>query len=405
MNASNGSGMKILRLELAALVPDVANMRTHSEQNIAAIMSSLKRWGQQKPIVIDAHNVIRCGNGTYTAANKLGWTHIDCVVSELTGAELAAFAVADNRTAEMAGWSEELGPFLSKLKVELPDLDTSGLGFDVLLPSLPPEIGKEVPVVVDDAQEQRAQELLKKWGTSAGQLWTLGRHRLLCDDCTVEANVLRVCNGVVPNLMVTDQPYGDSYDPAWRDNDLNDSNGGRATMRVAEDDKVDWSAAWKLFKGNIAYVWFSAIHCNVVQTALESVGFEIRNQIVWAKTHFAISRGHYHWQHEPCFYAVRSGKTADWRGPRDQTTLWTIEKPYKNESGHSTQKPLECMFRPIRNHDSDYVYDPFVGSGTTILAAEQLGRTCLALDKDPLAIAIALERWNVVTGIKPVLST
>jgi DNA modification methylase len=399
----NTSGEKYIRMALVDVIPDIANMRIHSDANIQAIMASLARWGQQKPIVIDAGNVVRCGNGTLEAAKRLKWTEIECIRSDLTGAELAAFAIADNRTAELAGWSEEIGPFLKSLAGELPDLPLVDLGFVGLEALALPPVADEQPGADDEAPTDKGDELQAKWKCERSQLWACGRHLLLCGDATSEADVKRLLGDKVPNLMVTDPPYGVEYEPEWRDEVLGGEEGGRATRKVAGDERCDWTDAFALFPGNVAYVWHADKHCGSVLKSLQDAGFTLRNQIIWAKTQFVVSRGHYNYMHEPCFYLVRNGKTANWRAGHDQTTLWTIEKPHKSESGHSTQKPLACMFTPMRNHESEYTYDPFCGSGTSILAAEQLGRTCLAMDIDPVACSICLERWLAVTGVQPTL--
>jgi len=191
---------------------------------------------------------------------------------------------------------------------------------------------------------------------------------------------------------VTDPPYGVSYDAIWRaDAGLNARTGPRVGT-VTNDDRADWSEAWALFPGAVAYVWHDAT-AQEVQESLKAKGFETRSQIVWAKTRFAIGRGHYHWQHEPCWYAVRKGKTAAWAGDRSQTTLWAIPLDANVEGGHSTQKPLECMERPIRNHEGD-VYDPFLGSGTTLIAAARQGRRCYGLEISPAYCDVIRRRWT-----------
>jgi len=206
--------------------------------------------------------------------------------------------------------------------------------------------------------------------------------------------------GIRPHLMVTDPPYGVEYDPDWR-NRADRANGkpygARAIGTVSNDDNADWRAAWSLFPGNIAYVWHAGRHASVVQASIEAAGFDIRSQIIWAKTRFAISRGDYHWQHEPCWYAVKG--TGHWTGDRSQTTLWTIDHQ-KSETGHSTQKPVECMRRPIENNSSpgQAVYDPFVGSGTTIIAAEMTGRAAHCIEISPTYCDVAVTRWQNFTG-------
>ena len=228
------------------------------------------------------------------------------------------------------------------------------------------------------------------------RLAPFGTHRLVCGDATDPAAVALALAGARPHLMVTDPPYGVGYDPAWRQKV---GKGGYALGKVLNDGQADWRKAWALFPGDVAYVWHSSLHGSVVEASLAEVGFHTRSQIIWDKGRLIISRGHYHWRHEPCWYAVRKGKTASWAGDRKQTTVWQI--PHRrSETGHGTQKPLLCMQRPIENHSrpGDAVYDPFVGSGTTIIAAELTGRACHALELDPVYVDVAVRRWEAATG-------
>jgi DNA modification methylase len=226
-----------------------------------------------------------------------------------------------------------------------------------------------------------------------GDIWRLGKHRLACGDATDPALVARLLGSTRPRLMATDPPYGVGYDPGWRHKALGRSV--RATGRVLNDDTSDWRAAWKLFPGDVAYVWHSGLHASAVELSLTAADFRVRSQIIWDKGRLIISRGHYHWRHEACWYAVRKLKTANWQGDRKQTTVWQI--PHRrSDTGHGTQKPLECMRRPILNHtlQGDAVYDPFVGSGTTIIAAELTGRRCFAIELNPAYVALAIARWE-----------
>jgi DNA modification methylase len=170
-------------------------------------------------------------------------------------------------------------------------------------------------------------------------------------------------------------------------------------VKVKIDGCVDWLAAWRLFQGDVAYVWHGALHVANMSCQLVECGFELRALIVWAKNNFAVSRGHYHWQHETLWYAVRKGRTAHWSGDRSQTTLWNIDKPMKSETGHSTQKPVECMLRPMVNNSKagEAVFDPFVGSGSTIIAAEMAGRNCLAIEINPAYVDVCIQRWQDFT--------
>jgi len=167
----------------------------------------------------------------------------------------------------------------------------------------------------------------------------------------------------------------------------------RAIGKVSNDDRCDWSEAWVLSPSRVAYVWHAGIKSNVVQDSLEKCDYQLRSQIIWAKNNLVISRGDYHVKHEPCFYAVKKGNKGNWASDRKQTTEWEKDKPQKSETGHSTQKPVECMARPIRNHDGD-VYDPFLGSGTTMVAAHQLNRKCYGMEIDPKYCQVIVDRMK-----------
>lgn len=220
-----------------------------------------------------------------------------------------------------------------------------------------------------------------------GDLWMIGRvHRLLIGDSTKVDHVTRLLNGETPLLMVTDPPYGVNYNQEWRSTNR--------IGKVENDDRADWREAYALAHASIVYCWHTSRHASSVQDGLEAAGFELRAQIIWAKTRLVFSQGHYHWQHEPCWYGVRNGATAQWAGDRTQTTLWTMGIDPDIAGGHSTQKPLECMARPIRNHGAvgDLVYDPFLGSGTTLIAAHREGRRCYGMEIAPRYGDVILQR-------------
>jgi DNA modification methylase len=233
----------------------------------------------------------------------------------------------------------------------------------------------------------------------AGDVWLLGTHRLVCGDCTDAAAVSAALAGIVPHLMVTDPPYGVNYDPGWRGRSGLSDGSTLARGEVLNDNRADWREAWLLFPGDVAYVWHSALHAGTVATSLEAAGFVIRSQIIWDKTRLVISRGDYHWRHEPAWYAVRKGKTGHWAGDRKQTTIWEIPHA-KSETGHGTEKPVACMQRPIENNSSigQAIYDPFCGSGTTIIAAEIIGRVCHGIELSPVYVDVAIKRWQAFTG-------
>ena len=233
------------------------------------------------------------------------------------------------------------------------------------------------------------------------QVWVIGGvHRLLVGDCTDPANVARLMGGERPVLMVTDPPYGVEYDPSWRKKaGINNSHGMMG--KVENDGRVDWKDAYAVSNAQVAYVWHAGRHARHVAENLDDAGYEIVAQIIWAKDRFALSRGDYHWQHEPCWYAVAKGRSHNWQGARNQSTLWEIarlssNKDYSEEDvwGHGTQKPIECMQRPIENNTAqgDLTYDPFLGSGTTLIAAHRTGRRCYGCELAPKYADVILRR-------------
>ena len=314
------------------------------------------------------------------------------IVSGLTEMQRRQLVLADNRIALNAGWD------LKMLSTELKDLsvigaDLAALGFTTqeLARALTPD------PVAGLTNEDEVPELGETAISRMGDIWCAGAHRVACGDFTDATSVAALFAGAAPQLMVTDPPYGVKYDPSWRHRTGANRSARRA--KILNDDQADWSAAWSLFRGSIAYVWHGALHTTTVADSLLKHGFTIRSQIIWAKERLVIGRGDYHWMHEPCWYAVR--KKGNWTGDRKQTTLWTIPSGAQDaKTVHSTQKPAECMRRPILNNSSpgDAVYDPFLGSGTTLIAAETAGRVCLALELEPRYVDVAIRRWQAFTG-------
>ena len=382
---------------LKDLIPDPANRRLHPARNLGMVVDALQDVGAARSIVVDEDNVILAGNGVATAAAQAGITTVRVIDAD--GAELIAvrrsnltpeqkrrLAMYDNRTAELAEWNVEQLRLDHDAGLDLaPYFDTRELH------ALFGGAGKTGRTDPDDAPAVRATTIV------AGDLFTLGPHRLLCGDATRGDTVARLLGDVVPSLMVTDPPYGVEYDPSWRA-DAGVNQNTQKLGKVTNDDRADWREAWALFPGTTAYVYHAGIKTGLVQTSLEAVGFTLRAQIIWAKDRMALSRGDYHWQHEPCWYGVRQGSAGSRTDDRTQTTLWTI--PSRDDAGHThgTQKPVGCMARPMRNHVAPDVYEPFAGSGTSLIAAEQLARRCFALELEPTYVQVAIDRWEAFTG-------
>jgi DNA modification methylase len=364
------------------------------------IVDALKQVGAARSIVIDEDDVILAGNGVIAAAPDAGITKLRVIEADgqeiiavrrrgLTPEQKRQLAIYDNRTAELATWN------VPQLQADLDaGLDLAAffqedeLGALFAPSDVEPTVGRTDP---DDVPAERPTDIQR------GDLFELGRHRLLCGDSTTATDVARLLGDAQPVLMTTDPPYGVGYNATWRVNaGVNHSTKKLGTVR--NDDRVDWSPAWALFPGDVAYVWHAGLHAAEVQASLESARFKVRSQIIWAQERFALSRGDYHWHHEPCWYAVRMDGTGHWGGDRSQSTLWSIPARDDDGHGHSTQKPVECMARAIRNHEAADVYDPFSGSGTTLIACEQYGRRGLAIEIEPRYVQIAIDRWDAFTG-------
>lgn len=388
---------------LARLHPYAKNAKVHGADQVVRIAASMAEFGWTVPCLVAEDGELIAGHGRVLAATQLGLTEAPVIVlGHLTEAQRRAYRIADNKLTELGTWDEALlSAELNELLDE--DFDLSLVGFDdteldQLLSGID-EDGTGPQEGEDDVPETPEDPISRP-----GDLWVLGNHRLLCGDSTVATDVERLLGRVKPLLMVTDPPYGVEYDPAWR------NKAGAATTRrtgkVLNDDRADWREAWALFPGDVAYVWHGALHAATVAESLEASDFAVRSQIIWAKDRLVLSRGDYHWQHEPCWYAVRKTGKGHWAGDRKQTTLWQIaNKDQDADTVHGTQKPVECMRRPILNNSSpgQTIYEPFMGSGTTLIAAETTGRVCLGIELNPAYVDVAVSRWQQFTGQTAVL--
>jgi len=394
-----GQSLAITYRQVTDLIPYARNSRTHTDEQVAQIAGSIREFGWTNPVLIDGEAGIIAGHGRVLAAQRLGLKEVPTIqLDHMTEAQRRAYVIADNKLALNAGWDNDL------LKVELGELQA--LDFDLALIGFNPS---ELEILLapaategltdpDDTPEPPAQPV-----SVLGDVWLLGAHRIVCGDSTTVEAVDKALNGVKPHLMVTDPPYGVEYDADWRNKAKRPDGsaiGASAVGVVINDDKADWSEAWALFPGDVAYVWHAGNLAHTVAQSLISNGLHIRAQIIWNKSSLVIGRGDYHPKHEPCWYAVRKGKPGHYDGGRKQTTVWDINKPQKSETGHSTQKPVECMKRPIENNSSpgQAVYEPFSGSGTTIIAGEMTGRSVHAIELNPAYVDVAVIRWQEFTG-------
>lgn len=393
------------KLELVPIGDLKPHPRNPRKGDTVAIAESIAHNGFYGAVVAQrSTGYVLAGNHRLKAAADNGATHLPTFWLDVDDEHALRILLADNRTNDLAGYDDAALADLLRECVDAGNLEGTGYdqaAVDELLASVGAVSGE-----IDEGPEpqvDRAEELREKWSVEPGQLWQIGRHRLLCGDSTVATDVERLLDGAEPNLMVTDPPYGVDYDPEWRAEAGVNKNRGKMGS-VQNDSRADWREAWALFPGAVAYVWHAGKFSSTVQESIEACGFEARSQIIWAKDRFALSRGNYHWQHEPCWYAVRKGATANWQGDRKQTTLWQIPARDDSGHGHGTQKPVECMARPIRNHctKGEAIYEPFSGSGTTFVAAEQLGVNCYGIEIEPKYVAVILQRMSEM-GLEPEL--
>jgi hypothetical protein len=304
----------LLTIEYRALarLSSPTRMLRKNDPAIARMIASIEQYGFRIPLLISAEGEIVDGDLRLKAARTLGFSELPVIVcADWSPEQVRGFRLLANRSANWAEWdlhavAQELAE-LHTLNFELSLTGFDGDEIDQLLASA------VSPATLDSVPERSATPV-----SIPGDLWLCGPHRVLCGDATEASAVSRLLEASVPLLMITDPPYGVSYDPIWRERA--GLGAQRQTGTVQNDDRIDWSEAFELFPGDVAYVWHAGLHAGKVAHSLETCGFAIRSQIVWFKQHFALSRGHYHWQHEPCWYAVREGKPAHWCGDRKQST-------------------------------------------------------------------------------------
>lgn len=399
------------------LIPYARNARTHSSEQVARIAGSIKEFGFMNPVIISQDGGILAGHGRVLAAKKLNLEKVPCVVeTHLTEAQRRAYILADNKLALDAGWDNDM------LRVELQELkdldfDLGLTGFDdleitnIFGESSESETKERSPLPTSDPEGfDKFEPVVRK-----GEVWHLGEHRLICGSCEDEETVNRLLEEGKPNLMVTDPPYGVKLlhnDKSW---EKLRQMGGHAYAglsrqgQVLNDDRDDWETAYRLFPGNVAYIWHPHLGEMQFVKDIQACGFKILSLIIWNKGHFALSRGNYHWKHEACIYAVREGEKTNWQGARDQCTVWDIKNINNLQEGawgHGSQKPIECMLRPMLNNsaEGDWVYDPFLGSGTTIIAGETCGRRVMGCELSEKYADTIIRRFEMVTGTKCVRS-
>ena len=387
--------VKLEQVPIDKLVPYARNARTHSKEQIAQLRASLREFGFVSPAVIDSKYNILVGHGRVQAAREEGYKTIPCVFAEnLTDAQKRAYILADNQLALNAGWDEEM------LSVELSDLkdesfDLSLLGFDE----------KDLEKLMAGPDDGGAQDddfdlsaaLEKASFVEKGDLWTVGKHRLLCGDATSPEDVERLMGGKTANLILTDPPYGVSFKASDGLTIENDSLKGDEFYKFLLSAFTNMAA--HLEKGGAAYVFHADTEGLNFRKAFIDAGFHLAGVCIWVKNSLVLGRSDYQWQHEPILYGFLQNGKHPWYSDRKQTTIWNFNKPKRNKD-HPTSKPLDLLSYPIKNSSQEnaIVLDTFGGSGSTMMACEQMNRICYMSELDPKYASVILRRYVEDTG-------
>lgn len=357
--------MQIVMKSLGEIHPYENNAKKHDARQIKNVAESIKQYGFVQPVVVDKNNIIVIGHCRALAAKKLGIKEVPCVcVDDLTPEQVNALRLVDNKSNE-SDWDFDL------LKDELPELDLSAFDFDW---GLPEEATEEV--VEDDAPEvdEESEPITKK-----GDIWQLGRHRLMCGDSTKSDDVSALMGGRLADMLLTDPPYGVDYTGKTKD-----------ALKIENDAKSDDE--------------FIAFLQSAFSSACQMAGWEVRQVLIWVKNAMVMGRQDYKWKHEPCLYGWKSGAGHLWASDRKQTTVLEFDRPTKNKE-HPTMKPVALFDYQIKNNTKggDAVLDLFAGSGTTVIACEQNGRDAYAMEFNPRYCDVIVKRWETLTGNRAVL--
>lgn len=384
--------MKELKWEpIKSIRPYEKNPRRNDEA-VDAVAASIKEFGWQQPIVVDKDGVIIAGHTRYKAAKKLKCDTVPVVVADdLTEDQVKAYRLADNKTGELAEWDTAL---LGEELAELADFDMSQFGFDTILQEESRE-AEEDDYEVNPPEEPKAKP---------GDIYQLGRHRLMCGDSTDAESVYQLCQDRQVDMLLTDPPYGVDYTGKTRDalKIQNDATSDETLRDMLAD---AFSAANNIMKpGAVFYIWHAILKTSAFESACQMAGWEVRQVLIWVKNTMVMGRQDYQWKHEPCLYGWKDGAGHLWASDRKQTTILNFDRPTKNKE-HPTMKPVKLFDYQIQNNTNggDIVLDLFGGSGTTIVACEQNGRCARVMELDPRYVDVIIDRWEKLTGEKAVL--
>jgi site-specific DNA-methyltransferase (adenine-specific) len=386
---------KLVWRNVADLIPYARNSRTHSDEQVAQIAASIKEFGWTNPILTDGDNGLIAGHGRLLAARKLGHKEVPTIeLVGLTDTQKKAYIIADNRLALNAGWDNEM------LKLEFDQL--TELGFDVELTGFSlDEIAALAPIELNAGltDEDEAPPLPPEPKTKPGDIYKLGKHRLMCGDSTSIDHLERLCGGQAVDMWLTDPPYNVAYEGKTKESLTiqNDSMGDDQFRQFLRDAYVAADAVMKA--GAVFYIWHADSEGYNFRGAAQDAGWKVRQCLIWKKSSMVMGRQDYHWKHEPCLYGWKEGAGHLWATDRKQTTILEFEKPHRNGE-HPTMKPVALFEYQLLNNTKggDIVLDSFGGSGTTMIAAEKNGRVGYLMELDPKYCDVIVKRWEDFTG-------
>jgi site-specific DNA-methyltransferase (adenine-specific) len=385
---------------VSTLIPYARNSRTHSDEQIAQIAASIKEFGWTNPILIDGNNGIIAGHGRLSAARKLGHEEVPVIeLKDLTETQRKAYIIVDNRLALNAGWDNEM------LTIELNDLLADNFALDILGFD-PKELNAllEPEVVVGLTDEDDAPEIPEEPKTKLGDIYQLGKHRVMCGDSCSIHDMEKLCGGQLVDMWLTDPPYNVAYEGKTKDalKIQNDSMGDDQFRQFLRDAYVTADLVMK--QGAVFYIWHADSEGYNFRGAAQDAGWKVRQCLIWKKSSMVMGRQDYHWKHEPCLYGWKEGAGHLWATDRKQTTILEFERPSRSKE-HPTMKPVALFEYQMLNNTKggDIVLDSFGGSGTTLLAAEKHGRHGYLMELDPKYCDVIVKRWEDFTGKKAML--
>jgi len=393
--------MQIKEVAVDKLIPYAKNSRTHSPEQVAQIAASIKEFGFRNPILVDGVGII-AGHGRLMAAQKLGLDKvptIDC--SDMTESQKKAYIIADNKLALNAGWDNAM------LTIELQDLEDEG--FDLTLIGFDDKELDALLNVIEGTDgltdEDAVPDVPDKPKTKLGDIYILGNHRLMCGDSTSIDAVEKLMNGQLADQLVTDPPYNIAYEGGSkkREQIKNDEMADEEFRQFLKDVYIAANAVMKA--GAVFYIWHADTEGYNFRGAARDMGWKVRQTLIWNKDNSAFGRSDYHWKHEPCLYGWKEGAAHLWAADRKQTTVIECKRPSKSDL-HPTMKPVELMEYQILNNTkgSDIVLDLFGGSGSTMIAAEKIGRKSCLMELDPKYCDVIVKRWEDFTGKQAILA-